>query len=281
MSLRNSRSRRLATIGATIHLLWLAGCSGTGGHSPYYSTDRPPTRDVDVTAIPDAVPRPEPITKAGNKSPYTVMGKTYRILPSSHGYRQRGVASWYGSKFHGQKTSNGETYDMFAMSAAHKTLPIPAYVKVTNQENGRSVIVRVNDRGPFLHNRLIDLSYAAAKKLGYTDKGTAVVEVEAMDPYAWRTDGRVAALPVAPRQTAQGGGGYLQVGAFSSAQSAQRLQARVQEHTRYPVQIRSGESGPSLLYKVIIGPIIDAAEMLALRRLLEQRERLSPFFVQD
>ncbi len=302
--------------------LVLAGCattdsgSSTAANNPYYDTDRPPPQDIDVSAIPDAVPRVEPVTRAGNKNPYTVLGKTWRILPTSRGYRARGVASWYGTKFHGEKTANGETYDMFAMTAAHKTLPIPAYAKVTNLENGRSVIVRINDRGPFLHERIIDLSYAAAKKLGYSDKGTARVEVEAIDPEAWHRERRALADALAlqkapqgevsqsnvpqsnvpqknvpqknvspqnasPKEQVAGQGKYLQAGAFSSAQSAQKLQARVKMHTRYPVEIRSGQSGAALLYKVIIGPIVSAAELLELRRLLQHKEKLSPFLIQD
>lgn len=158
----------------------LAGC----GSSPT-RRDGAPARRLDPDKIADAVPRKDPITRAGNKNPYTVLGKTYHILPSSKGYTARGVASWYGTKFHGQSTANGERYDLYEMTAAHCTLPIPTYVLVTNLENGRQCIVRVNDRGPFVSDRLIDLSYAAATKLGYVDKGTARVEVRAIDPDEW------------------------------------------------------------------------------------------------
>ena len=175
----------------TALLLQACGGSGNSGGSSNGSSngkygygDGPPPRDIDVSNLPDAVPKVEPIRKAGNKSPYTVLGKTYQVLPSSLGYRERGIASWYGNKFHGRKTSNGEIYSMYEMTAAHKSLPIPSYVKVTNLDNGRTVVVRVNDRGPFHGSRIIDLSYAAAKKLDYSNKGTANVEVVAIDPRA-------------------------------------------------------------------------------------------------
>ena len=154
------------------------------GHTPGRS-DSAPARKLNPADIQDAVPKREPITKAGNKSPYTVLGQTYVLLPSAKGYRATGMASWYGTKFHGQSTSNGDEYDLYGMTAAHKTLPIPTYVLVTNLENNRQAVVRVNDRGPFVGSRLIDLSYAAAVKLGYADKGTAFVEVAAIDVDNW------------------------------------------------------------------------------------------------
>jgi rare lipoprotein A len=167
----------------------LAGCGGVGRQ------DGAPTRRLDPDSIRDAVPRRDPITRAGNKNPYTVLGKTYSILPSSKGYRARGVASWYGTKFHGENTANGERYDLYEMTAAHCTLPIPTYVLVTNLENGRQCVVRVNDRGPFVSDRIIDLSYAAATKLGYVGKGTAPVEVVAIDPDDWPPRAIVQADP--------------------------------------------------------------------------------------
>jgi rare lipoprotein A len=138
---------------------------------------------VDISRIPDAVPMPNygPI----KNNPYTVLGKTYFPLNDATSYRVTGTASWYGTKFHGQATANGETYDLYGMTAAHKTLPLPSYVRVTNLDNGKSVIVRVNDRGPFYSDRVIDLSFAAAKKLGYAETGTAHVRVEGIDPAQW------------------------------------------------------------------------------------------------
>ncbi|MDX1452372.1 MAG: septal ring lytic transglycosylase RlpA family protein, partial [Oleiphilaceae bacterium] len=157
----------------------LAACS-TSRYSMRH--DKAPTGDFDASGVPDAIPVWEPLSPQGNRSPYTVRGKQYRILPSAAGYREEGIASWYGLKFHGELTSNGEIYNMYAMSAAHKSLPLPTYVKVTNLSNQRSVIVRVNDRGPFHSERVIDLSYAAAKKLGFDKQGTARVLLEAIVP---------------------------------------------------------------------------------------------------
>ena len=169
---------RAGIVAALVALL--AACGHTPGRS-----DGAPTRRLDPDTIKDAVPRREPITRAGNKSPYTVLGQTYVLMPSAKGYRATGIASWYGTKFHGESTANGDRYDLYGMTAAHKTLPIPTYVLVTNLENNRQAIVRVNDRGPFVSNRIIDLSYAAATKLGYADKGTAFVEVVAIDVDNW------------------------------------------------------------------------------------------------
>ncbi len=174
-------------------LLVLAVLLSACGSSP--SRDGTPPRKLNPADIKDAVPKREPIKKAGNKSPYTVLGQTYVLLPSAKGYRQTGMASWYGTKFHGQSTSNGEVYDVYEMTAAHKTLPIPTYVLVTNLENNRQAVVRVNDRGPFVSNRIIDLSYAAAVKLGYADKGTAFVEVAAIDVDNWPPRGTPDAPP--------------------------------------------------------------------------------------
>lgn len=159
--------------------------------------DGAPWWDVDVSNIPDAIP----IAHVGNykKDPYTVLGKTYYPRPTASGYQEVGTASWYGTKFHGQATANGEIYDLYGMTAAHKTLPLPSYVKVTNLDNGRSVILRVNDRGPFYSNRVIDLSFAAAKKLGYADMGTARVKVEGIEPNQWWASQGMAA-PISDKE---------------------------------------------------------------------------------
>lgn len=135
-----------------------------------------------IARIPDAVPKVEPLAKSGNAPSYVVRGQQYRVKSNSHGYVERGLASWYGKPFHGRKTSSGETYDMNGMSAAHKSLPLPTYVRVTNLANQRSIVIRINDRGPFHGSRLIDLSYTAAVKLGVDKTGTALVEVRAIDP---------------------------------------------------------------------------------------------------
>lgn len=147
--------------------------------------DGPPNFYVDETKIPDAVPKPEPLAKYGNYPSYVVFGKRYYTLKSSKHYSAVGTASWYGTLFHKRRTSSGERYDMLAMTAAHRTLPLPTYVEVTNLRNHRRVIVKVNDRGPFHSKRLIDLSYVAAKKLGMIGHGTTVVRVTAIDPYTF------------------------------------------------------------------------------------------------
>jgi rare lipoprotein A len=169
--------------------------------------DNPP---ADLAGIPDAEPRHEPMHRWANR-PYTVFGRGYVPLSTLQPYREQGIATWYGKKFHGQKTSSGETYDMYAMTGAHKTLPIPSYARVTNLANGRSVVVRINDRGPFHSERLIDLSYAAAHRLGYVGAGSARVEVESVLPGA---DEKRAAL-------------FVQLGAFGERENAEELRGRV------------------------------------------------------
>ncbi|TLX55282.1 septal ring lytic transglycosylase RlpA family lipoprotein [Stutzerimonas nosocomialis] len=158
---------------------------GISGPADYArpSKDGAPWWDVDVSRIPDATPMPHYGPVKAN--PYTVFGQTYYPIPDGRRYSATGTASWYGTKFHGQATANGEKYDLYGMSAAHKTLPLPSYVRVTSLENGKSVVLRVNDRGPFYSDRIIDLSFAAAKKLGYAESGTAKVKVEGIDPVEW------------------------------------------------------------------------------------------------
>jgi rare lipoprotein A len=160
-------------------VLLLNGCSHV------HTKDGPPNYYVDETKIPNAVPKIERLSRIGNKPYYTVFGTRYYVMTSSLNYEEQGIASWYGTKFHTHHTSNGEKYDMLSMTAAHKTLPLPTYVLVTNLKNNKQVIVKVNDRGPFESNRLIDLSYVAAKKLGMLGHGTAYVDVKAIDPYTW------------------------------------------------------------------------------------------------
>ena len=168
---------RLKTLGLFAFITLLAGgCA----HQPTDKTDD--RLAIDPDSVPDAVPRAEPRSRSGNPDTYVVFGKRYSTLPASTGFVERGVASWYGEDFHGKRASNGEPYDMFAMTAAHKSLPLPTYARVTNLENGRSVVVRVNDRGPFVGDRVIDLSWVAAAKLRLANKGTGMVEVRAIDP---------------------------------------------------------------------------------------------------
>ena len=185
----------------------------------------PPSPEA-LAAIPDAVPRIEPRSLRGNPAMYEVFGKRYFVMASGEGYRERGVASWYGPDFHAKATSSGEPYDMYAMTAAHKTLPLPTYVRVTNVTNGRSIVVRVNDRGPFVGNRIIDLSYTAAHKLDMTRAGTAVVEVEALTPGS--LDDAARGVSAAQRTPALAPAPlYLQAGAFGQAANARQLADRL------------------------------------------------------
>ncbi len=230
------------------------------------ANDSTPAQVPNIGKIPEPVPRDEPRSVYGNKSPYTVLGETYHVLPSCKGYDERGLASWYGNKFHGYTTSNFEKYDMYAYSAASKVLPIPCYVRVTNLENGRSAIVRVNDRGPFVANRIIDLSFVAAVKLGVYPKGTAMVEVRGIDPaHPQRSaePARSGAVPTAPGKTPKPLL-YLQVGAFADPANAERAAAKVRAAAFGSVAVVAVQIGGKTLRRVRLGPLHDAAEADAL-----------------
>jgi rare lipoprotein A len=227
---------------------------------------------IDVSAIPEPVPKVEPRSLYGNKSPYTVLGKTYRVLSSARGYDERGIASFYGAKFHGYKTSSLENYDMYAFSAAHKTLPLPSYARVTNLENGKSVIVRINDRGPFHENRLIDLSYAAAVKIGVWPKGTGLVEVRAIDPAYPDEDGSPAELttqPAVPSGSARPAI-WLQVGAFADLANADRVASRLRSARLAPVQVSDVEVNGRDIRRVRVGPLDDVDQADRVTNEIEQ-----------
>jgi rare lipoprotein A len=214
----------------------------------------PPAAVLD--AIADAVPRIEPRSALGNPVSYEVFGKRYFLLPSAEGFRERGVASWYGPNFHSRPTSSGEPYDMYAMTAAHKTLPIPAYVRVTNLGNGRSIVVRVNDRGPFVGNRIIDLSYTAAYKLDMWRAGTAFVDIEVLTPNALPDLARsVTATQTVPNLATPVL--YLQIGAFSVADNANALAEKLRRDGFPAIVLPPGSSSP--LYRVRVGPVSDVA----------------------
>ncbi|MCW4151089.1 septal ring lytic transglycosylase RlpA family protein [Halomonas sp. 18H] len=248
-----------------------AAAEGTAGGRYAMSSDAYPEQPPDVSQVPDAVPRPEPKSRAGNKSRYEVWGKTYRVLSDASGYERTGTASWYGKKFHGYATSNGEIYDMYKMSAAHRHLPLPTFARVTNLDNGRSVIVRVNDRGPFHSEREIDLSYAAASRLDMVDHGTGRVRVEAIDPQAWqaRQSGgagaeaeAVSASSTTTSSTAAAGAPvYLQVAALGSADSARALKTRLEGSLSRSVRVASAED----LYRVQVGPLQHTDQVSAVR----------------
>ena len=228
--------------------------------------DGPPAVKVDAASVPNAVPRIEARSPYGNPDYYEVNGQRYYVLKSSAGFVERGIASWYGTKFHGRRTSSGEPYDMNAMTAAHPTLPIPTYVQVTNLRNGRKVIVKVNDRGPFLHNRIIDLSYVAAIKLGITDEGTGLVEVRAIDPRAHATE-------VNNDSTTKNSSTdlYVQVGAFADRANAERLSQRVGSiDPGAAIQVSQGadDNATGPLYRVRIGPLPSVEDVDRLTRKL-------------
>lgn len=244
---------------------------------PSAERDSAPLNPRDVSNVPNAVPKPVHRTIAGNKSPYTVLGQTYTLLPESRGYKERGIASWYGQKFHGRRTSNGEVYDMFTMTAAHKTLPIPSYVKVTNIDNGLSIVVRVNDRGPFHEGRIIDLSYAGAVKLGFLNRGTARVEVEDITPQVTtnlpylRATPPVAIVTVESPKAAVANDAaavrFLQLGAFSVRAGAERLAEKIANLFTLPVKV---SRGTDQLHRVLMGPLNEEfAETEIQRTLLE------------
>lgn len=243
----------------------------------------PPGSGFDPSKIREPVPRAEPPSRYGNPPSYVVHGRRYAVMESAQGYQARGTASWYGTKFHGRRTSSGEPYDMYAMTAAHKTLPLPTYVRVTNLHNGRSAIVRINDRGPFVKNRLIDLSYAAALKLGVVGTGTAPVEVRAIDarPYTGRARADARAVAVSLGPTSAGLELYLQVGAFAEQANAERLRARLHRMDLRHVAIERGEHNDAPIYRVRIGPLSSAAEADRLVRMLSAMGLAQPHVVDN
>ena len=240
-------------------------------------------------ATPDAVPKAEPLHPYANRQ-YAALGKTYTPLTVTGNYKKRGIASWYGKKFHGQRTSSGEVYDMYGMSAAHPTLPIPSYARVINLSNNKSVVVRVNDRGPFLHERIIDLSYTAAHKLGIVGNGSSEVEVESLMPDTTIPAPIIAepvkveplppepvqkAAPVAPSATAVGGNVYLQLGAFKSQQGAEGFLARMRaEFEGSGKQISLYQKDE--LVRVHVGPYANQDEARAIAEKLQARLRFKP-----
>jgi rare lipoprotein A len=262
-----------------LSLVVLGACSfgGGGGGGQFLPGDGLPKRgNVDIAAVPNAAPKNEPLSATGNK-PYSVFGKDYLPLQSAAAYRAEGIASWYGTKFHGRRTSSGEPYNMYAMSAAHRTLPLPSYVRVTNLANGRAVVVKVNDRGPFVNpeRRIIDLSYVAAAKLGVVATGTARVRLEAVKaagksaaPIKVKTtplpkSAGISAQPVnAPTQAVDisktdEATSYLQMGAFSVRQNADQLLGRLRQ-AGVEAYLQQSEQ----LYKVKSGPYADADQAL-------------------
>jgi peptidoglycan lytic transglycosylase len=278
---------------AVLAMLVLTACGTApprGG--AFYKDDGPganPPPDLDRIA--DAQPRAEPLNQAANR-PYEVFGKRYVPLASLQPFHQRGIASWYGRRFNGQPTSSGERYDMYAMTAAHRMLPIPSYARVTNLANGRSVVVRINDRGPFHSGRVIDLSYAAAHKLGYVAAGSAMVEVDSIVPDA-RTEVAVArpvAAPVpapaapaaaalAPQETAaESSGVYLQLGAFSARENAESFRAHVYHELGWLSDVIHVFPAGGL-YKLHLGPYETRDQASAVAQRIETELNFKPVFI--
>ena len=273
-----------------IALLALAACGGNKVRG-----DGPPTGSSRIPDLPgDAIPRPEPRSRYGNGPVYEVLGKRYTVMPSSTGYQERGVASWYGKKFHGNLTSNREVYNLYAMTAAHKTLPLPTYVRVRNLANNKSIVVRVNDRGPFVHNRIIDLSYSAALKLDMIKDGTGLVEVTAInfdEPSGDRPVRR--SDPSAP--PASVGGGlpatenreqapsqiYVQVGAFGDRANAERRLGALSLAGIKDAFIHEERTPERSLYRVRIGPVADVVQYDVLVEELEGIGITDPYLIAE
>ena len=279
---------RSLAISALAVAVGMSGCAGEAQRAGPAAAARPPpvaaaapeAAAPPAQSVPDAVPRVEPRSRYGNPPFYDVFGKRYYVLSSSTAYVERGVASWYGPGFHKIRTSTGEPYDMYAMTAAHKTLPLPAYVRVINLQNGRSVVVRVNDRGPFVDNRIIDLSYTAAAKLDMLRNGTAMVEVRAIDPAVPAADSTVFAsmsvgslistagaaetAPVPSPATAPAPSHdatlFVQAGAFADPANAERLAARLRGGGYGNVFVRDDWIAGRKMYRVRIGPVPDVPE---------------------
>ena len=217
----------------------------------------PAERSVEeLTRIPDAAPKVEPKSELGNMKTYEVFGKRYYVLDSSDGFNQEGIASWYGPKFHGKKTSSGEIYDMYAMTAAHKTLPLPSYLEVKNLENGRKIIVRVNDRGPFHDNRIVDLSYTAALKLDMFAKGTALVKIRAINPRSYKAGGAPVETRAKVDTEATPPQFYIQVGVFADQNNAESLKNKLLT-LQTPVKVDQATLNETAVYRVKIGPLDD------------------------
>ncbi len=271
-----------------VSLLVLASCGGSGVR------DHAPSGSASVRDLPqDAVPKPEEQSRYGNGPTYEVLGKRYAVMPSGAGYSERGVASWYGQKFHGRMTSNQEKYDMYAMTAAHKTLPLPTYVRVRNLQNNKSTVVRVNDRGPFVHNRIIDLSYSAAMKLDMVQDGTSLVEITAItfdgpqvtpppvDPTPAKPEPEPEPEPEIVEVEVEVDQIFVQVGAFGSRENAEQRSAALTDAFIGNVSIHSDTSVHPTLYRVQIGPIWDVVQYDVIVEELQNIGISDPYLITD
>lgn len=258
---------------ALVALLLVAGCAGAprrepppapaeqgGGLYAPHIRDGGPAVPPDLSGVEEPEPRREPRARYGNRSPYTVLGRSYRVIEDPRGHVERGVASWYGEKFHGRATSSMEPYDMYAMTAAHKTLPLPTYARVTNLENGRSVVLRINDRGPFKDDRILDLSYAAAVRLDVHRKGTARVEVRVLDEGVPLPAGAAVATAPASAPARIEGPALVQVGSFADKENARALAGRLREARLRDVHLDSARVDGRRVWRVRLGPFRSADE---------------------
>jgi len=229
---------------------FIHGCAQTGKVVTGSSSNL--NRPYDPSGPANAVPKYEPTSKLGNPPSYAVLGKRYHVMKQRKGFIERGIASWYGKKFHGRKTSNGEIYDMYAMTAAHKTLPLPAYVNVKNLQNGREIVVRVNDRGPFHPGRIIDLSYAAAKKLDIIRKGTGWVEIR--DVSVTETSRLEVDQSTTEHKL------FVQIGAFSERNNADKLSDNIGHPNLATVRVKADNETTKPIYRVQLGPLDSLSE---------------------
>ncbi|MCH8944529.1 MAG: septal ring lytic transglycosylase RlpA family protein [Proteobacteria bacterium] len=274
------RAARLAAVLVTVSL---AACGGTDTR---HDSAPGSTRIPDLPG--DAIPKAEARSRYGNGPEYEVFGKQYTVLSSSAGYQERGVASWYGTKFHGNRTSNGDTYDMYQMTAAHKTLPLPTFVRVRNLQNNKTIIVRVNDRGPFVHNRVIDLSYVAALKLDMVRSGTSLVEVTAISfdapagnrPTRHVIESPPPAIPASASTTASKRI-YVQVGAFGESVNAERRLRLLASAGIAGGLIYTDQTVSPTLFRVRIGPIADVVQFDVLVEELETLGISDPYLITE
>ena len=320
MRISKTGTRIMRQLFYVLPLAVLAGCFATGPRAPAHAPPgpvvlwdaTPAAESVDRAALeklPDPVTRSETRSESGNFSPYVVFGQTYNVLPTGEGYVEEGLASWYGTKFNGHATASGETYDMFTLTAAHKTLPIPCYVRVTNLRNARSTIVRVNDRGPFHDERVMDLSFAAAVKLGFDLQGTAPVRVEVIAaalgspiprtllaagpsraalPFSSATNASATnastttASSASARAFSSGSDGalFLQAGAFRSRESAERLRTSIRRVLGAAAQVAFAV-GSDAVHRVRVGPLLDMGEASRLQNKLIDANLGVPLIVHD
>lgn len=262
----------------------LSQCQNFNLNNHFEQEDGGPDGDVDLSNVKEAIPQQEQWARYGNHSPYYVLGKTYEVLDTNANFSQYGIASWYGTKFHGELTSTREAYDMYAMTAAHKTLPLPSYVRVTNLENNRQIIVRVNDRGPFVDGRIIDLSYAAAHKLDMHEQGTVRVFIETLPPFISRSESETSTQSktvVHEKDFPSNKKNYLQLGVYTNPETAEALKMSLSLIINIPVFIKKDKLNGGNIYKVRVGPLPSFEELARIQTLLIQHNYPDFYFISE